>query len=943
MEQVFISYARADDKAFVDRLFHDIEANDIKVWWDHEAMESREKSFLHQIRDAIYKSDRLIAVVGPHAVKSDYVWYEWGHALLFLKELIPILRKGNYDLLADKMTNQLCKDYYGQLPNAFNRSDLAGLHCPDFRNDDNYDRELKKLLRTLKKPVKALPPIKPKEPFVPERFFPRRQKLLDLSELVIPDFKRPVAPSLSVRMTAIQGRGGSGKSVLASVFVKSVKVRMSYENGVVWITLGPETAVLSAMREAGATLGDKSSNYVDERIAEILLTQNLKDKNCLIVLDDVCYAHQVQPFKEALGERCCLLFTTRSRNVAKNLGAQLLELDRLKAAEARGVLAGWCGQEQEPESLPPEADVVAKRCDRLPLALAICGSLIQGKKTTWSRLPILLNQARMELLQTDIPGYQKGQIHVFSPLKVSLDLLLERDKEDDFSLDRYKNYLDLAVLPKRQKNPESVIKTLWQYRRDVDEDWAANVLGSLDGRALLKLIGESPNAEILLHNLQIAYLRFILKKEGIIGLHRDISNALLDWWLKHKNEKKPTKAVKIETEYVVHYLLAHLIKAQLWDELKILLADSEYLKRMQQPEEQLRFQHEFEQFLKNRRIPDDKLFKVLEILHDGIDKLRTGKRKADWLDTFAYWINEFGIKDNKRKRALRLRQVAIKFDQTCGEVSEKLVDAFIKKGENGWALRFAELRAWVYQRAGDFKNCVSACVEAEKLCRRRNMDIGYRKLARPEFIRMQANIQLTRSRQERDNKQQRGYKAQAREAYKKIDERFLPYGQHSWKLTVNEWMKLADDTAESIPRRFRRIRPKPLAFKAVVVSNTHDCISAMHVLQFFEKYGGHTDWIHPEKFQPDKIKWKDTLFSVFIGGPKAPGISSVANKFYDTNKKEFLKMYSGMHFKAFCLQTIVGGCQCYMLGGISKVNTLMAAYEFTRNKEVKKMAKAARA
>jgi hypothetical protein len=271
MEQVFISYARADDKAFVDRLFHDLEANDIKVWWDHEAMESREKSFLHQIRDAIYKSDRLIAVVGPHAVKSDYVWYEWGHALLFLKELIPILRKGNYDLLADKMTNQLCKDYYGQLPNAFNRSDLAGLHCPDFRNDDNYDRELKKLLRTLKKPVKALPPIKPKEPFVPERFFPRRQKLLDLSELVIPDFKRPVAPSLSVRMTAIQGRGGSGKSVLASVFVKSVKVRMSYENGVVWITLGPETAVLSAMREAGATLGDKSSNYVDERIAEILL------------------------------------------------------------------------------------------------------------------------------------------------------------------------------------------------------------------------------------------------------------------------------------------------------------------------------------------------------------------------------------------------------------------------------------------------------------------------------------------------------------------------------------------------------------------------------------------------------------------------------------------------------------------------------------------------
>jgi hypothetical protein len=223
------------------------------------------------------------------------------------------------------------------------------------------------------------------------------------------------------------------------------------------------------------------------------------------------------------------------------------------------------------------------------------------------------------------------------------------------------------------------------------------------------------------------------------------------------------------------------------------------------------------------------------------------------------------------------------------------------------------------------------------------MDIAYRKLARPEFIRMQANIQLTRSRQERDKKLQREYKALARNIYNKINDHFLPHGEHSWQLTINEWMKLTNDKAESIPRRFRKIKPEPHAFKAVVVSNIHDCISAMHVLQFFVKYGGLTDWIHHEKFYPEKIKWKDTLFSVFIGGPKAPGISSVANKFYDTNKKEFLKMYSGMHFKAFCIETNVGGCNCYMLGGISKVNTLMAAYEFTKNNKVKKMAKAGRA
>ncbi len=70
---IFISYARADDESFVKQLYQNLTENGIDVWWDREAMQSRGRTFLQELRDAIEGSDRLIAVIGPNAVKSDNV------------------------------------------------------------------------------------------------------------------------------------------------------------------------------------------------------------------------------------------------------------------------------------------------------------------------------------------------------------------------------------------------------------------------------------------------------------------------------------------------------------------------------------------------------------------------------------------------------------------------------------------------------------------------------------------------------------------------------------------------------------------------------------------------------------------------------------------------------------------------------------------------------
>jgi hypothetical protein len=70
---------------------------------------------------------------------------------------------------------------------------------------------------------------------------------------------------------------------------------------------------------------------------------------------------------------------------------------------------------------------------------------------------------------------------------------------------------------------------------------------------------------------------------------------------------------------------------------------------------------------------------------------------------------------------------------------------------------------------------------------------------------------------------------------------------------------------------------------SVKISNTHDCVGAIFILQFLESLCGAVLWVHFDKFKSDKLGGKNFLFAVIIGGPKAPG-SRNASEFYWTDK-----------------------------------------------------------
>ena len=111
MMTVFLSYGRGDDEPFVERLCQALNARGFDVWYDRESMSSRGRTFHQEIRDAIAARERLVLVVGPHAVTSDYVRQEWQFALEADKVVTPILRVGDYPLVPDELKLLHCEDF----------------------------------------------------------------------------------------------------------------------------------------------------------------------------------------------------------------------------------------------------------------------------------------------------------------------------------------------------------------------------------------------------------------------------------------------------------------------------------------------------------------------------------------------------------------------------------------------------------------------------------------------------------------------------------------------------------------------------------------------------------------------------------------------------------------------------------------------------------------
>ncbi|MHB8751396.1 MAG: tetratricopeptide repeat protein, partial [Aggregatilineales bacterium] len=321
--RVFLSYARADDdtnyddpaKSLLRRLHNDMKAAGFEVWWDRMSLPSRGETFTSELEAAIRSCQRFVLVVGPGIV-SEYVRREWEFALSQCLPITPMLRAGDYSLIPDA---------------------LRAINALDFRAPRSYSNALADLVSRLREntlPLARLFNVPP----LPPGFITREKPFETAKDAIRADAINPVVVSTPPHATALYGYGGIGKSTLAAVLAADCDVRRRFKDGVIWLNIGQNPLIASRQADLGDLFGDDRTHYQDEKSGSLRLSWLLADKQALIILDDV-WDHQIVRQFPVSGSASRILLTTRSPQIAREVGGTEVQLDVFTPQEGAKLIA----------------------------------------------------------------------------------------------------------------------------------------------------------------------------------------------------------------------------------------------------------------------------------------------------------------------------------------------------------------------------------------------------------------------------------------------------------------------------------------------------------------------------------------------------------------------------------------------------------------------------
>jgi len=396
-------------------------------------------------------------------------------------------------------------------------------------------------------------------PNLPVDFLPRPDDLKSLRELVLSPEGRKSAITGKILNTGgccassigLQGMGGIGKSVLAAALARDEKVQEVFSDGVIWISLGQQPNLPNRQLQLLQFLDKDHRPVKDTQDGLGCLRFLLLEKSCLIILDDV-WAMDVARAFNALGPNCQMLITTRNLEIVRGLKAREFCLDVLGLEQSMQLLSLSSGMKIE--DLDPQAKEVAEECDRLPLALAMVGSMVhaaldKGRPDPWKHVLKRLQSADLDKIKAEFPDYPYPNL--LRAIEVSVENLEPEEK---------KRYLEMAVFPEDAQIPEAALQILW----NLDENDARDLADLFVDRSLAML----NNGRLSLHDLQHD---FATKRTGdLVALH----DKLVDSY-----EKKCPSGWHTGPNdgYFLQHLAYHLLNSGKKEELKKLDLDYRWL------------------------------------------------------------------------------------------------------------------------------------------------------------------------------------------------------------------------------------------------------------------------------------------------------------------------------------------------------------------------------
>jgi len=470
---VFISYSRKDGREFAHDLRTKLEAEGVSIWQD-VVSETAGEGWWQNIVEAIEGSAVMILIFTEGALRSQVVRDEWLHARKIGTAILPVVPEHRLLSKLDERGEHL-------VPRWLERLDLLILD-PAF---PDYTAHWQRLLAFVRTP----PPRRPVPftvPALPGEFVHRaglEQRIL--ARLVEEEGFSPLA---GVR--ALIGEGGFGKSTLAQAACRQPQVIEAFKDGILWLTLGEdagESTVISRLNDVIEAFAGTPADKLAE--ARTRCADLLRERDCLIVLDDVWQVDLVEPFLMAESEdpqrphKGCRawLITSRFPEVSRYLGRteDRLDIGEMQTDEAAAMLGNFVPEDRRPLSGEQfdSLHTLARQLGEWPLLLRLAGSELRQEMVSGAPFDRALAWVRDGLREEgfvafDAPGMHSDSQHWRQQaLSANVSLSLRR-----FDAGEQQRLFELTIFPPDTAVPAAVAGQLW------------GATGALAGRAAQKLL-----------------------------------------------------------------------------------------------------------------------------------------------------------------------------------------------------------------------------------------------------------------------------------------------------------------------------------------------------------------------------------------------------------------------------------------------------------------------
>jgi hypothetical protein len=339
----------------------------------------------------------------------------------------------------------------------------------------------------------------------PANFVPRPELLAEVRQALLADAVA-LALTSAIKIDALHGMGGIGKSVMARVLCDDPQVQAAFSDGILWTTLGQTPELIPRLREWVDALGGTVSEIAPtvDRLKAIL-ADLLRERACLLIVDDAWRKGHAEVFRVG-GPRCRLLLTTRDAAVADDLGAAVHPVPVMTEPEAMELLEEWAKGGLQ-GAAPDMKGKIVRRLGRLPLAIKLAGAQLQRQ------------EAGQWLATFDARKLKARRVEdVHDSLAATFGLSL-----DDLAPADRRLYVALAIF--REDEPIRVvgIARLWSALDGRDGEETCGLLDDLAAQALV-VSSQSDGDAVRIHDLLRDFMAAELGDEGRLAANR----ALLD-------------------------------------------------------------------------------------------------------------------------------------------------------------------------------------------------------------------------------------------------------------------------------------------------------------------------------------------------------------------------------------------------------------------------------